>query len=550
MREKMIMDGIWDFSFTGDVCPQFPLNLSEAMPVPGCFDLVEPYCGKRGYATCRRFVRIGGKVRLFIEGAGLSCKVFWDGRPVGEVQYAYMPGEFVFEAGPEGEHELAVILDNRHNQVFLPNFDFYGYGGIYGSVSLERIPENYIFDVMISTEDYEKGLVRVRAEAGDDYSGKVDLAFDSGDSVHLRFKSGRLDCELTVPDFRLWSPETPNLHRLVLRTETDEVAETFGIREFRADGRRLLLNGKPVKLIGYNRHESHPTFGAATPLPLMATDLRLLKAQGCNFVRGSHYPQRRSFLELCDRMGVLVWEETLGWDIQPPMLHSPEFLEQQRDQVKKLTRISFNHPCIIIRGFLNENESRKEETRPVIKALYDEIRAIDKHCLISFASNKYEKDVCMDFPDVIAMNPYPGWYDSTYDNISGIGNIKRVLHDLSESMPKDKPFLITEIGAEAIYGFRDPLKARWTEEYQAELMEQCCDYALSEEECAGIAIWQFADTRSYVTGPNIYARSRGFNNKGILDEFRRPKSAWDTISRLIKTAIHADHETTKQKINH
>ncbi len=549
MREKMIMDGIWDFSFTGDVCPQFPLNLSEAMPVPGCFDLMEPYCGKRGYAVYRRFVRIGGNVRLFIDGAGLSGKVFWDGHLVGELPYAYMPGEFIFEAGSEGEHELAVILDNRHNQVFLPNFDFYGYGGIYGSVSLERIPENYIFDVMISTEDYEKGLIRVRAGAGNDYSGKVDLAFDSGDSVHLRFKSGRLDCELTVPDVRLWSPETPNLHRLVLRTETDEVAETFGIREFRAEGRRLLLNGKPVKLIGYNRHEGHPTFGAATPLPLMATDLRLLKAQGCNFVRGSHYPQRRFFLELCDRMGVLVWEETLGWDIQPPMLHSPEFLEKQRDQAKKLTRISFNHPCIVIRGFLNENESRKEETRPVIKALYDEIRAIDKHCLISFASNKYEKDVCMDFPDVIAMNPYPGWYDSTYDNISGIGNIKRVLHDLSESMPKDKPFLITEIGAEAIYGFRDPLKARWTEEYQAELMEQCCDYALSEEECAGIAIWQFADTRSYVTGPDIYARSRGFNNKGILDEFRRPKSAWDTISRLIKTAIPADHETTEQKIN-
>lgn len=534
MREKMILDGVWDFIWADRSKPKFPLECFEVMPVPGCFDLMEPYCGKRGYAVYRRFVQIGGNVKLSVDGLGISAEVFWDQRKVGECKYAYMPEDFYFDAGSEGKHELAIVIDNRHNDVFLPNFDFYGYGGIYGTVFMERLPENSITRVLISNEDYAAGLIRVRAEAADGYSGKASIFFDSGAGTEHRFENGTLDCRLNVPNFRLWNIEAPCMHELTLWTETDEVTESFGIREFHAEGRKILLNGKEVKFFGYNRHESHPTFGAATPVQLMASDLRLMKEQGCNFVRGSHYPSRRSLLELCDRMGILVWEETLGWDIQPPMLHAPEFLEFQRDEARKLTLASFNHPCIVIRGFLNENESRKEETRSVIRALYNEIRTIDEHCLISFASNKYQEDICTDLVDVVAMNPYPGWYDSSYDNISTVDRIKPVLRKLSADLPQDKPFLITEIGCEALYGFRDPLKTRWTEEYQAEVLAEVCDYVFSEDDCAGVSIWHFADARSYVNGPNIYGRARGFNNKGVLDEYRRPKLAWYAIKNILR----------------
>jgi beta-glucuronidase len=367
-----------------------------------------------------------------------------------------------------------------------------------------------------------------------EFSGEAEISFDTGYSLKSEFKRGKLETELTLPSFKLWSPDSPNLHTIKIAINTDEHTETFGIREFKAEGRKLLLNGKSVKLYGVNRHESHPTFGAAMPPQLIAYDLRMLKNAGFNFIRGSHYPQRKTFLNLCDKMGFFVWEETLGWDVKGPKLHSEKFLRDQMEEAEKLTYRSFNHPCIVIRGFLNENESEKQETRELIRQLRDKIRSIDKHCLISYSSNRYEKDVCTDIPDVVGMNPYPGWYDSCYEELSGIGNIKRVLHELSENLPKDKPYLITEIGAEALYGFRDPLRARWSEEYQAELLEECCNYALGEDECAGISIWHFADTRSYVNGPNIYGRARGFNNKGILDEFRRPKSSWSALKKLVK----------------
>ena len=139
----------------------------------------------------------------------------------------------------------------------------------------------------------------------------------------------------------------------------------------------------------------------------------------------------------------------------------------------------------------------------------------------------------MDIVDIVAMNPYPGWYDSKWGCINTNDKVKPRLQELSDAMPKDKPFLITEIGAEALLGFRDPLKTYWSEEYQAELLSECVEYALEHDDCAGISIWHFADTRSYVSGPHIFGRARGFNNKGILDEYRRPKLAWNAVTALL-----------------
>ncbi len=526
MRIKQTLDGIWDFLWCGEEKPVFPVSYNDVSAVPGCFDLSEPYTGKRGWAVYRRFVNIGGPVRLFIDGLGIEGTVYWDGQEVGLCKYAYMPESIWFDAGAEGRHELVILINNRHNGVFYPFYDFYGYGGVYGSVQIERVPEQAISQVLISVEDYKTGLIQVRAQARGNYTGAATLSFDTGFGCEAAFENGALCVELKVPDFKLWDMDHPYLHELTLKTQADVVTERFGIRRFETAGRQILLNGKAIKLVGYCRHESFPLLGAAVPANMMEMDLKLMREQGCNFVRGSHYPQRQQLLELCDRMGMLVWEETLGWDLRTPVLHSPEFREIQLDEARKLTVSSFNHPCIIIRSFLNENMSDLEETRCLIKAVYGEIRAIDKHCLITYASNRYEKDVCLDLVDVVAMNVYPGWYDDEIDAVHTVDQVYPRLKALSQAMPQDKPYLISEIGGAAIYGFRDPIKARWSEEYQAELLLEACRYALENEDCAGIAMWHFSDTRSFVTGEGIYSRPKGMNNKGVLDEYRRPKLAW------------------------
>lgn len=532
MRTRLVLDGIWNFAFCGEA-GEIPAVFPETMAVPGCFDMVSPYYGQRGVAAYQKIVSCDGKVRLFIEGLGLTAKIYWDRKLIGECKYAYMPEEFVFSAGPLGDHELIILVDNRYPESFHPNFDFYGYGGIYGQVILEKLDGNWIKEVFVSTEDYQNGIVKIRVHLDEETTVAGELFFDDNQPVKVNFICGQLDMNMQVPNFKLWSVEQPALHKLTVRIPTDERQENFGIRHIESRGRQLYLNGKNIKLFGYNRHESFPEVGAATSLTIQAADLRQIKNQGANFIRGCHYPQRRSFLDLCDRMGILVWEETLSWGIEAPELHTPEFLASQQEQADKLTRISFNHPCVIIRGFLNENDSSMPETRAVIKGIYDTIRAVDEHCLISFASNRYERDVCWDLVDVVAMNPYPGWYDATDEENSTVHKVIPRLKQISDLIPENKPLIISEIGCEALLGFRDHLQLRWTEEYQAKVLIEVCKFVFNGDECAGVAIWQFADTRSYVTGEHIYARPRGFNNKGVLNEHRQPKLAWNMIENFL-----------------
>lgn len=78
------------------------------------------------------------------------------------------------------------------------------------------------------------------------------------------------------------------------------------------EGQQLLINNQPVHLLGFCRHESHPQFGHTQPEALLVSDVQQLRAMGCNFVRGSHYPQDLRFLDLCDEAGICVWPEGDG----------------------------------------------------------------------------------------------------------------------------------------------------------------------------------------------------------------------------------------------
>ncbi|MBQ9754315.1 MAG: hypothetical protein IJV93_06140, partial [Lentisphaeria bacterium] len=132
------LDGIWDFSFDKEALsipeslPQ--ISWQSALSVPGCFDVAAPFFGKRGVGYYRRMVTTAHQVRLSIDGLGVEGKVFWDGKLIGTAPYAYMPEKFTFDAGVKGEHELVIAVCNHFNKIYFPYYDFYAYGGIFGSV--------------------------------------------------------------------------------------------------------------------------------------------------------------------------------------------------------------------------------------------------------------------------------------------------------------------------------------------------------------------------------------------------------------------------------
>ncbi|MBP5322162.1 MAG: hypothetical protein J6334_14400 [Kiritimatiellae bacterium] len=548
-REVVDLNGIWQFRFEENrpleevADPAFAAT--DPITVPCCFDMLPKWDKKRGTGLYRRTFELKTDVRnafLTVDGMGLRGQFFIDGKAIGLVALPY--SRFEVATGPlaAGTHTLAAALDNRFDndkmRLFLPYYDFYAFGGFYHGVSLilQTAPAEPD-TVRVRTRDYTTGTVELevtfRGDAPTDFD--AEIRFDTEAAPRsVAFKQGR--ATLAVPAFKCWSPESPSLHTVTLGFAGTHIQSRFGIREIKTEGKRLLLNGKPLYLKGANRHESHPTFGAATPESLMVRDIQLLKGLGGNFFRGAHYPQAQRFLELCDEMGVLVWEESLGWGNTAKQMADPEFIRLQIEQTRLMVRNSFNHPSVIIFAFLNEFESQKKEGKALADQLIETIKAEDSGRLVTFACNHNWDDICNEKTDLIAFNTYPGWIGSdagSPENLrSLVTNAVNTVIRLHLKKYADKPIIVSEMGTCAIYGQHDTAGAQWTEEFQAEYDGDILEAVLATPEIAGLTFWQFADSPSYHRGgATIRTKPFGLNLAGLFDGYRRPKLSAERVRK-------------------
>ncbi len=296
------------------------------------------------------------------------------------------------------------------------------------------------------------------------------------------------------------------------------------------DGRQILINGESVRLLGVCRHEAHPQFGHGLPESLLVADVQQLRDMGCNFLRGSHYPQDPRFLDLCDEAGICVWNEAIGWQHGANHLTDPHFIEAQLAHVNEMVAMSFNRPSVILWGILNESHSHDSKCRPAYEALLGRLRDLDPSRPVTYACNHPFDDVCLDLVDVVSVNCYPGWYVGEIVDIPA--ELDRIVARLDAAEQGDKPLIISEIGAGAVPGWRDWNADRWTEQYQAQLLDAVIRHLFVDRDRAcGLSIWQFCDCRTSELGWKALSRPRGFNNKGILDEYRRPKLACEVVKR-------------------
>ena len=259
---------------------------------------------------------------------------------------------------------------------------------------------------------------------------------------------------------------------------------------------------------------------------------------GSNFVRGSHYPQDRRFLDLCDESGLLIFEESLGWGHKKEHFVNEKFVNGQIYQTTQMIDYSYNNPCVIMRGFLNEGESDVEEARNCYESLIKLLRERDPSRLVTYASFKRRTDLFLEQVDVVCYNTYPGWYNADDEENPLDSVLPKIRSDVEflQSRPdlKDKPFILSEIGGGAIYGWHDNLHGHWTEEFQAELLKIVCNEVMDNQLITGVSIWQFCDCRTYNCGRAL-KRPRAFNNKGVVDEYRRPKQSYD----IVKSSFNA-----------
>ena len=545
-KEKQELSGLWEFAFLPEGTALSDnlagLRFETWVAVPGCFDLTPEYFLRRGTGIYRRRVEAGGRMELVSEGLGLRGEFFWDGKPIAEVDAPFSRRVIRFDAGESGTHELVIAVNNEFDDspssLFHRNYDFYAHGGIYRGITLEPAAAIRADEMKIIPLEPEKGTVRIAVRFSGETAGlkQAEIRFDHQTAVQvLPLRNGIAEQVFQVPSPRLWSPDDPFLHTVEISAGGETFSIEFGLRKIECRSGKLYLNGNPLKLIGCNRHDAHPEFGYAVPLDIRLRDLNRLKQAGMNCIRGCHYPQSEEVLSLCDRLGILVWEESLGWGNNEAALTDPEFRNRQLRETRNMAFKSVNHPSVILWGFLNEADTTHESARPLVKSLAETLHEVDSTRPVTFGTCRLTKDVCLDLVDVISFNTYPAWYGLGQDQFCDKDDIRNNLAELEDfaSRPeyKEKPLLFSEIGAEALPGIYGG--QRWSEEYQADLLETVVRFVLDSDRCSGTFLWQYCDTRTFLSNCSQSAAG-GFNSKGLLDRYRNPKISWRRISQLLQ----------------
>ena len=535
------LNGSWQFKFEENK-PLEETSLktftaNDVMTVPGCWDVLPRYYLKRGTGLYRRAFTLTEPMKdavLVVDGMGVRAAFALDGVDKGRYDYPYARLEIPVGPLAAGTHEIAAAVDNilewPRVKLARPYYDFYFYGGFYHGVKLvERAPK-----VFVRTRDYQTGTIEVAVEGAVVEGAAVRV---DGQPVETAWKGGR--ATLRVPSFRLWTPDAPNLHTLAVSCAGAAVQPAdvrFGIRQIEAKGGKMYLNGRELFLKGFNRHESSVLEGSATGETTMLRDLQNLKAVGGNFIRGAHYQQSERFLDLCDEMGVLVWEESLGWGngshggkMSSYELTNETFIAEQLIETREMVRASFNHPSVIIFAFMNEFASGSKPGKALADKLIAAVRAEDSGRLVTYACCHNGSDIANANTDLVAFNTYPGWIGS---DAGDPANLRRLIkEDVDKVVSRfrrlypHKPIIVAEMGTCGVYGHHDPAGAQWTEEFEAEYVGDVLDVVFAHPEITGMTIWQFTDARSYHRGgATIRTKPFAQNLAGLYDGFRRPKA--------------------------
>ncbi len=476
-------------------------------------------------------------VILRFEGVGHKSDVYVDGTHVLTHEGGYIPFEVDLStfATSKKEIQIKVIVDTRENPN-IPPFggvvDYLGYGGIYREVSLIVRDHGHISDLFI--EQYGKPSFKVHAYTSIE-GGELTLYILDHDDNELLKVSQKVTEEhstfqVNLPECHLWDIDDPYLYQArVLYTHhenSDDLTINFGIREavFKRDG--FYLNQKKIKLQGLNRHQSFPYVGYAMPKRAQIEDADLIKYDlGCNVVRTSHYPQSIHFLNRCDEIGLLVFEEIPGWQ----HIGDEAWKEQTLKNLDSMIERDRNHPSIVLWG-VRINESPDDD--PFYMKTNAHAMALDPTRQRGGVRNFGKSHL---FEDVY-----------TYNDFSHFGDNRGI--EKKEKIAGNVPYLVTEFN-----GHMYPTKRFDDEIHRVNHLKRhlrVLDDAYNPNNGVSGAIgWVFSDYNTH--------KEFGSGDKicyhGVMDMYRIPKiaslayatqSEYKDILEVTSTMSLGDHEAS------
>nr|WP_284703640.1 glycoside hydrolase family 2 TIM barrel-domain containing protein [Clostridium swellfunianum] len=298
-----------------------------------------------------------------------SCFYFWiNGSFVGYSQGSRMPAEFnISQFVRSGKNKMAVMVLKWCDGSYIEDQDLWRYSGIFRDVYLLARNETHIRDIFVRqtvSEDFKNAVLKCEIDTIGCCSIKAELRDASGKAVVqgevVIDGSGSIDFKIDEPI--LWNAEKPYLYKLFVYSGEEVLVFNTGFRRVEIKDSAFMINGKPVKLKGVNRHDSHPELGQTIPLNHMINDLMIMKRNNINTIRTSHYPNDPRFLDLCDEYGFYLVDEA---DLEchgvqhagdfHMLTKNPQWEKAFMDRAERLVERDKNHASVIIWSMGNES---------------------------------------------------------------------------------------------------------------------------------------------------------------------------------------------------
>ncbi|PSN44368.1 Beta-glucuronidase [Blattella germanica] len=573
-RNTQFLDGIWNFRLASTVDSDvghreqwYRQSLKETgstipMPVPSSYnDITEDKSIRdhvgvvwydRDFYVPKQWSYDNLKVWLRFGSVHYQADVYVNG----ELVVSHSGGHIAFQAEVTsvlnfgGKNLISVAVNNSLTDITVPQghlsslttdqgskviqqytFDFFNYAGIHRSVLLYTTPETYIDDISVNTDvNGDTGIItyEVTVVGSSETPVLVSLLDKEGNYVQLNVlgASGTLQIVIEKP---------LDIYRLPV-----------GIRKLEWNNDTVTINGKPLYIRGFGRHEDSSIRGKGHDFPLITRDYNLLKWVGANAYRTSHYPYSEEIMDFADKEGIMIIDECPGVNIGGYGFKN-DLLEAHKTALSELYQRDKNRPSVVMWSIANEALTGNSGADTYFSAVADHIKSLDKSRPITMAfSASPESDKTGEFVDVIGFNRYNAWYsnDGYTDTIKV--NVKS---EASRWRNKyNKPVIMTEYGADTMVGLHLSPDYIWSEEFQITVLSkhfQAFDELREEGYFIGEMIWNFADFNTAQT----YTRVGG-NRKGIFTRDRQPKAgAHFTRKRYWALAEELDNATLPEDLN-
>ncbi|MBQ9263432.1 MAG: DUF4981 domain-containing protein [Clostridia bacterium] len=310
----------------------------------------------------------GRQTVLRFEGVSSCYYAYVNGQLAGFTKCPHLPAEFDISALVKpGENRLRVVVLQWSDGTYLEDQDMWRFGGIFRDVALLSFGVSRIEDVQADTDlinDYRDGDLNVTVKAAK--AEAVTFTLLDGEETMLsqtcKAEGGQALWHAVVPQVKPWSAETPHRYELIVEIPGQAERVFVGFRKIEIKGGVFYFNGRPIKLLGVNRHDTHPTLGYYTPVNEMVKDVLLMKQHNINTVRTSHYPNDPRFLDLCDFYGLYVIDETdlechgvTQFESYDFIATDPQWETQFVDRGVRMVQRDRNHPSILLWSLGNES---------------------------------------------------------------------------------------------------------------------------------------------------------------------------------------------------